>query len=166
MDVVRAVQTGGFGAGLVGPVGHFWYLGLDKVAAAWFTPGSWRFIATKVGGAGLVLKPSGAWQSLSGALLAGRLGLSTRQDAWGWVHCAVGICSSCRHLQHILHIPCRSTPHAPQPQAILNGTRGLLPSPITQQLPAVTLHIWHPSHTSHTSHTFPPPRRSSRTAPS
>jgi hypothetical protein len=49
LDPVRAVQTGGFGAGLVGPVGHFWYLGLDKLAASLFVPGSKRFIAAKVG---------------------------------------------------------------------------------------------------------------------
>jgi hypothetical protein len=48
VDAVRAVQTAGFGAGLVGPVGHFWYLGLDRLAAALFTPGSARFIAAKV----------------------------------------------------------------------------------------------------------------------
>jgi protein Mpv17 len=59
LDVSRMLHTSAFGACLVGPVGHFWYLGLDKVAAAWFTPGSFRFIATKVGGAG---EHDGPWR--------------------------------------------------------------------------------------------------------
>jgi protein Mpv17 len=48
IDWRRAALTGVFGATLVGPVGHFWYLGIDKVCAKWLTPGSAAFIATKV----------------------------------------------------------------------------------------------------------------------
>ena len=47
-DWRRAALTGVFGATLVGPVGHFWYLGIDKACAKFFTPGSAAFIATKV----------------------------------------------------------------------------------------------------------------------
>jgi protein Mpv17 len=48
VDWRRAVLTGIFGATFVGPVGHFWYLNLDKWCMARFKPGSATFIATKV----------------------------------------------------------------------------------------------------------------------
>jgi protein Mpv17 len=48
IDWRRAVLTGIFGATFVGPVGHYWYLNLDKWCLARFKPGSPTFIATKV----------------------------------------------------------------------------------------------------------------------
>ena len=47
-DWRRAALTGAFGATFIGPIGHFWYLGIDKLCTKWFTPGSASFIATKV----------------------------------------------------------------------------------------------------------------------
>lgn len=47
-DWRRALLTACYGASFVGPVGHFWYLGLDAAVARAFTPGTAQFIALKV----------------------------------------------------------------------------------------------------------------------
>lgn len=44
----RCLLTAAYGAAFVGPVGHAWYLGLDRAARALFTPGSLAFVGGKV----------------------------------------------------------------------------------------------------------------------
>lgn len=51
-DSRRCLLTAGYGAAFVGPFGHAWYMGLDRVARALFTPGTLAFIAGKVGAGG------------------------------------------------------------------------------------------------------------------
>lgn len=48
IDKKRAVITAAFGTCFVGPVGHFWYLGLDEACKRLAPVGSTRFIAYKV----------------------------------------------------------------------------------------------------------------------
>jgi protein Mpv17 len=48
VDWRRALLTCAYGAIFVGPVGHFWYLGLDNACARLFARGSAQFIALKV----------------------------------------------------------------------------------------------------------------------
>lgn len=47
-DWRRALLTAVYGAVFVGPVGHFWYHGIDKAVARVFAPGTPQFIALKV----------------------------------------------------------------------------------------------------------------------
>lgn len=47
-DWRRALLTAAYGAMFVGPVGHYWYLGIDKACAKIFQPGTAQFIALKV----------------------------------------------------------------------------------------------------------------------
>lgn len=47
-DARRCLLTAGYGGLAVGPFGHAWYLGLDRVARALFTPGSLAFVGGKV----------------------------------------------------------------------------------------------------------------------
>jgi protein Mpv17 len=49
IDWRRALMTGMFGSTFVGPVGHFWYINLDKWCARVFPGGGAKFIAAKVG---------------------------------------------------------------------------------------------------------------------
>lgn len=44
----RNLLTAAYGAAFVGPVGHAWYIGLDKVARRLLTPGTMSFVAGKV----------------------------------------------------------------------------------------------------------------------
>ncbi|XP_065849238.1 uncharacterized protein [Euphorbia lathyris] len=55
----RAAITGLFGFGFVGPVGHFWYEGLDKLIRLRLKmpPKSIRFVATKVAADGIIFGP-------------------------------------------------------------------------------------------------------------
>jgi protein Mpv17 len=53
IDWRRAIMTGMFGSTFVGPVGHFWYINLDKWCARVFPGGGAKFIAAKVGLLGL-----------------------------------------------------------------------------------------------------------------
>jgi protein Mpv17 len=48
VDWRRALLTALYGATFVGPVGHFWYHGIDKACARFFAPGTPQFIALKV----------------------------------------------------------------------------------------------------------------------
>jgi protein Mpv17 len=48
IDWRRAIMTGMFGSTFVGPVGHFWYINLDKWCARVFPGGGAKFIAAKV----------------------------------------------------------------------------------------------------------------------
>ncbi|KAK9916265.1 hypothetical protein WJX75_000679 [Coccomyxa subellipsoidea] len=48
IDFKRSLVTAGYGAVFIGPVGHGWYVALDKFARARFRIGSPAFIATKV----------------------------------------------------------------------------------------------------------------------
>ncbi|GBF91276.1 hypothetical protein Rsub_03596 [Raphidocelis subcapitata] len=48
LDWRRALLTAVYGALFVGPVGHFWYHGIDKAVAKVFRPGTSQFIALKV----------------------------------------------------------------------------------------------------------------------
>eukprot|EP00775_Hariotina_reticulata_P011000 gene11000-11154_t len=47
-DLHRAILTGLFGATFVGPVGHFWYINLDKLCSRLIPAGGPAFIGTKV----------------------------------------------------------------------------------------------------------------------
>ncbi|KAG1653002.1 hypothetical protein FOA52_007857 [Chlamydomonas sp. UWO 241] len=58
IDPVRCAWTAGFGAAFMGPVGHFWYLGLDIVCTKMFIPGTALFTAAKVTLDSLVLGPA------------------------------------------------------------------------------------------------------------
>lgn len=55
----RVATTGLFGLAFVGPVGHFWYEGLDRVLRLrfQFQPKSLRFVATKVALDGVIFGP-------------------------------------------------------------------------------------------------------------
>ncbi|XP_042503928.1 protein Mpv17-like isoform X2 [Macadamia integrifolia] len=55
----RVAITSIFGFGFVGPVGHFWYLGLDRVIRSrlQLQPKSLRFVATKVAMDGIIYGP-------------------------------------------------------------------------------------------------------------
>lgn len=57
MDIDRLTKTAVFGAGFMGPVGHFWYIGLDKWARSVFLPGTPAFFAAKVFVDSFVLGP-------------------------------------------------------------------------------------------------------------
>ncbi|GAB4854251.1 hypothetical protein Ancab_022838 [Ancistrocladus abbreviatus] len=55
----RVAATSLFGFGFVGPVGHFWYEGLDRVIRfrLKMQPNSFRFVATKVAVDGIIFGP-------------------------------------------------------------------------------------------------------------
>lgn len=55
----RVAATSLFGFGFVGPVGHFWYEGLDRIIKTRFKmqPNSVRFVATKVALDGIIFGP-------------------------------------------------------------------------------------------------------------
>uniref|UniRef100_A0A7C8YQC0 Protein Mpv17 n=1 Tax=Opuntia streptacantha TaxID=393608 RepID=A0A7C8YQC0_OPUST len=55
----RVASTSLFGFGFVGPVGHFWYEGLDRLIKTRFKmqPNSLRFVATKVALDGVIFGP-------------------------------------------------------------------------------------------------------------
>lgn len=55
----RVAATSLFGFGFVGPVGHFWYEGLDRIIKTRFKmqPNSFRFVATKVALDGVIFGP-------------------------------------------------------------------------------------------------------------
>mmetsp|Transcript_18864 Transcript_18864/g.52624 ORF Transcript_18864/g.52624 Transcript_18864/m.52624 type:complete len:242 (+) Transcript_18864:588-1313(+) len=48
MDWVRTVSSAAFAGGFLGPLGHHWYLGLDRFASRWFGLGSNNYLAVKV----------------------------------------------------------------------------------------------------------------------
>jgi len=56
-DPLRAAVTAAYGATLVGPTGHVWYLWLDRFAAKHFLPGSSSFILAKILADGLAFGP-------------------------------------------------------------------------------------------------------------
>lgn len=47
-DARRCAMTAAYGAAFIGPVGHAWYLGLDRAARALFRPGTLAFVGGKV----------------------------------------------------------------------------------------------------------------------
>ncbi|KAF3446450.1 hypothetical protein FNV43_RR11629 [Rhamnella rubrinervis] len=55
----RVATTSSFGLGFVGPVGHFWYEGLDRYIRLRLRlqPNSFRFVATKVAVDGFIFGP-------------------------------------------------------------------------------------------------------------
>ncbi|XP_051129484.1 uncharacterized protein LOC127250320 isoform X2 [Andrographis paniculata] len=55
----RVATTTMFGLGFVGPIGHFWYEGLDRFARVRLKlqPHSFRFVATKVAADGIIFGP-------------------------------------------------------------------------------------------------------------
>ncbi|XAR70872.1 hypothetical protein NMG60_11027906 [Bertholletia excelsa] len=55
----RVATTSLFGFGFVGPIGHFWYEGLDKFMKSrlQFRPNSLRFVASKVAIDGIIFGP-------------------------------------------------------------------------------------------------------------
>uniref|UniRef100_A0A2N9J3P9 Uncharacterized protein n=1 Tax=Fagus sylvatica TaxID=28930 RepID=A0A2N9J3P9_FAGSY len=55
----RVATTSLFGFGFVGPVGHYWYEGLDRVIRSrlLLQPNSFRFVATKVAVDGVIFGP-------------------------------------------------------------------------------------------------------------
>ncbi|KAI3878027.1 hypothetical protein MKW98_008304 [Papaver atlanticum] len=55
----RAAITSGFGFGFVGPIGHYWYEGLDRLIRSRlrFPPNSLRFVASKIALDGGVFGP-------------------------------------------------------------------------------------------------------------
>lgn len=57
IDGRRLALTGTFGAAFMGPVGHYWYIGLDWFCASIFLPGSKRFLAAKILLDSVVLTP-------------------------------------------------------------------------------------------------------------
>lgn len=59
IDWKRAATTSLFGLGFVGPVGHFWYEGLDKLIKLRlrYPPKSVKFVGTKVALDGLIFGP-------------------------------------------------------------------------------------------------------------
>ncbi|XP_028806522.1 protein SYM1 [Neltuma alba] len=59
IDWKRVAITSGFGLGFVGPVGHFWYEGMDKFIRfkLQLQPKSVRFVATKVAMDGIIFGP-------------------------------------------------------------------------------------------------------------
>ena len=52
-DARRCAMTAAYGAAFIGPVGHAWYLGLDRAARALFRPGTLAFVGGKVSGRGV-----------------------------------------------------------------------------------------------------------------
>lgn len=48
LDERRLLLTSAFGAGFIGPVGHLWYEGIEKVCRKLVPAGGVRFLATKV----------------------------------------------------------------------------------------------------------------------
>ncbi|KAJ9516839.1 hypothetical protein QJQ45_027262 [Haematococcus lacustris] len=57
VDQRRLGLTAAFGAGFMGPVGHFWYLGLDVAARKLLSPGTARYVGAKVLADTLILGP-------------------------------------------------------------------------------------------------------------
>ncbi|GFQ07955.1 pxmp2/4 family protein 2 [Phtheirospermum japonicum] len=55
----RVATTGLFGLGFVGPIGHFWYEGLDRVIRSRLKlrPNSFRFVSTKVAVDSIIFGP-------------------------------------------------------------------------------------------------------------
>ncbi|KAI3454066.1 hypothetical protein Pfo_010729 [Paulownia fortunei] len=55
----RVASTTLFGLGFVGPVGHFWYEGLDRIIRVRLKlqPNSFRFVAAKVAADGIIFGP-------------------------------------------------------------------------------------------------------------
>ncbi|KAL0407772.1 UNVERIFIED_CONTAM: protein sym-1 [Sesamum radiatum] len=55
----RVATTTIFGLGFVGPVGHFWYEGLDRIIRVRLKlrPNSFRFVASKVAADGIIFGP-------------------------------------------------------------------------------------------------------------
>ncbi|KAL3655651.1 hypothetical protein CASFOL_000047 [Castilleja foliolosa] len=55
----RVATTGLFGLGFVGPIGHFWYEGLDRVIRSRLKlrPNSFRFVGTKVAVDSIIFGP-------------------------------------------------------------------------------------------------------------
>ncbi|CAA0838364.1 Peroxisomal membrane 22 kDa (Mpv17/PMP22) family protein [Striga hermonthica] len=55
----RVASTTLFGLGFIGPVGHFWYEGLDRIIRVRLKlrPNSFRFVATKVAADGIIFGP-------------------------------------------------------------------------------------------------------------
>lgn len=55
----RVATTTLFGLGFVGPVGHFWYEGLDRIIRSRLKlrPNSFRFVASKVAADGIIFGP-------------------------------------------------------------------------------------------------------------
>lgn len=47
-DVRRNLRTACYGGAFIGPVGHAWYIGLDRAAAALLRPGTLAFVGGKV----------------------------------------------------------------------------------------------------------------------
>ncbi|KIZ00261.1 Protein SYM1 [Monoraphidium neglectum] len=47
-DARRNLLTCAYGAAFIGPVGHAWYMALDRAARALLTPGSFAFVGGKV----------------------------------------------------------------------------------------------------------------------
>ncbi|KAG2488896.1 hypothetical protein HYH03_012526 [Edaphochlamys debaryana] len=58
MDARRVAATAVFGACFMGPVGHFWYSGLDATVARFLTPGTAAFIGTKILADTLIMGPA------------------------------------------------------------------------------------------------------------
>uniref|UniRef100_A0A7S0RWM4 Peroxisomal membrane protein MPV17 n=1 Tax=Chlamydomonas leiostraca TaxID=1034604 RepID=A0A7S0RWM4_9CHLO len=57
VDKRRIGLTAGFGAGFMGPVGHFWYQGLDIMASKLLKPGTGPFLIGKVVADTFILGP-------------------------------------------------------------------------------------------------------------
>lgn len=47
-DLRRNLLTAAYGAAFIGPVGHAWYMGLDRAARALLRPGTLAFVGGKV----------------------------------------------------------------------------------------------------------------------
>jgi len=56
-DWRRTMQTMAYAGCCLGPIGHFWYLGLDTVAARYLQPGTLANVATKVLADSLIYGP-------------------------------------------------------------------------------------------------------------
>ena len=57
IDGRRLGLTGAFGAAFMGPIGHYWYIGLDWFCAQMFSSGSKKFLAAKILLDSVVLTP-------------------------------------------------------------------------------------------------------------
>ncbi|GAX80564.1 hypothetical protein CEUSTIGMA_g8001.t1 [Chlamydomonas eustigma] len=57
IDTRRALLTAAYGMGFMGPVGHYWYLGLDGWCAHAFRPGTPIFLAAKIAADQVILGP-------------------------------------------------------------------------------------------------------------
>jgi len=57
VDTRRALLTAAYGMGFMGPVGHYWYLGLDGWCAYAFRPGTPIFLAAKIVADQVILGP-------------------------------------------------------------------------------------------------------------